>query len=65
MVLETDGSVIAGKVASHNMDEGSPLSEQVSTIFCILFKTCQVLFMLNWWEIFRQSVKLWQQRVNI
>ncbi|KAG5572830.1 hypothetical protein H5410_062596 [Solanum commersonii] len=28
MILETDGSVIAGKVASHNMDDGSPISEQ-------------------------------------
>lgn len=30
MILETDGSVIAGKVASHNMDDGSPISEQVT-----------------------------------
>ncbi|GER28397.1 coatomer subunit zeta-1 [Striga asiatica] len=28
IVLETDGSVIAGKVASHTMDDGAPLSEQ-------------------------------------
>ncbi|PIN22283.1 Vesicle coat complex COPI, zeta subunit [Handroanthus impetiginosus] len=28
IVLETDGNVIAGKVASHNMDDGAPLSEQ-------------------------------------
>ncbi|KAJ8539313.1 hypothetical protein K7X08_013565 [Anisodus acutangulus] len=30
MILETDGSVIAGKVASHNMDDRSPISEQVT-----------------------------------
>lgn len=30
MILETDGSVIGGKVASHNMDDGSPISEQVT-----------------------------------
>nr|XP_027123900.1 coatomer subunit zeta-1-like [Coffea arabica] len=28
IVLETDGSIIAGKVATHTMDDGSPLSEQ-------------------------------------
>ncbi|EPS65097.1 hypothetical protein M569_09682, partial [Genlisea aurea] len=28
IVLETDGSVIAGKVSSHSMDDGAPLSEQ-------------------------------------
>lgn len=28
MILETDGSIIAGKVATHTMDDGSPLSEQ-------------------------------------
>ncbi|XP_051119530.1 coatomer subunit zeta-1-like [Andrographis paniculata] len=28
IILETDGSVIAGKVASHTMDDGSPMSEQ-------------------------------------
>ncbi|XP_047342121.1 coatomer subunit zeta-1-like [Impatiens glandulifera] len=28
MILETDGSIIAGKVASHNMDETAPLAEQ-------------------------------------
>ncbi|GER53534.1 coatomer zeta1 subunit [Striga asiatica] len=28
IVLETDGSIIAGKVASHTMDDGAPLSEQ-------------------------------------
>ncbi|KAJ4950014.1 hypothetical protein NE237_026846 [Protea cynaroides] len=28
MVLETDAHVIAGKVASHSMDAGAPLSEQ-------------------------------------
>ncbi|KAF3625875.1 Coatomer subunit zeta-3 [Capsicum annuum] len=28
MVLETDGSIIAGKVSSHNLDDGAPLSEQ-------------------------------------
>ncbi|XP_042509334.1 coatomer subunit zeta-1-like isoform X2 [Macadamia integrifolia] len=28
MVLETDANVIAGKVASHSMDAGAPLSEQ-------------------------------------
>ncbi|XP_059303074.1 coatomer subunit zeta-1-like [Lycium ferocissimum] len=31
MVLETDGNVIAGKVSSHNMDDGAPLSEQTIT----------------------------------
>lgn len=29
MVLETDSNVIAGKVATHSMDAGAPLSEQV------------------------------------
>ncbi|XP_020548031.1 coatomer subunit zeta-1-like isoform X1 [Sesamum indicum] len=28
IVLETDGSIIAGKVASHSIDDNSPLSEQ-------------------------------------
>ncbi|KAL6585170.1 Coatomer subunit zeta-1 [Orobanche minor] len=28
IVLETDGSIIAGKVASHTTDDGAPLSEQ-------------------------------------
>ncbi|KAI3821115.1 hypothetical protein L1987_08672 [Smallanthus sonchifolius] len=28
MILETDGSMIVGKVATHNMDDGAPLSEQ-------------------------------------
>uniref|UniRef100_A0A3Q7FXH8 Coatomer subunit zeta n=1 Tax=Solanum lycopersicum TaxID=4081 RepID=A0A3Q7FXH8_SOLLC len=31
MVLETDGNTIAGKVSSHNMDDGAPLSEQTIT----------------------------------
>ncbi|CAN4086963.1 unnamed protein product [Withania somnifera] len=31
MVLETDGNIIAGKVSSHSMDEGAPLSEQTIT----------------------------------
>lgn len=30
MILETDGTIIAGKVASHTIDEAAPLSEQVS-----------------------------------
>lgn len=29
MILETDSSVIAGKVATHSMDADAPLSEQV------------------------------------
>lgn len=29
IILETDANVIAGKVASHSMDAGAPLSEQV------------------------------------
>ncbi|KAL3824466.1 hypothetical protein ACJIZ3_020495 [Penstemon smallii] len=28
IILETDGSTIAGKVATHNLDDGAPLSEQ-------------------------------------
>ncbi|XP_057475042.1 coatomer subunit zeta-1-like [Actinidia eriantha] len=28
MVLETDGSIIAGKVSTHSMDDASPLAEQ-------------------------------------
>ncbi|XP_062156494.1 coatomer subunit zeta-1-like isoform X2 [Alnus glutinosa] len=31
MVLETDASIIAGKVATHNMDADAPLSEQTIT----------------------------------
>ncbi|KAJ4958060.1 hypothetical protein NE237_025171 [Protea cynaroides] len=31
MILETDANVIAGKVASHTMDAGAPLSEQTIT----------------------------------
>ncbi|CAK9154246.1 unnamed protein product [Ilex paraguariensis] len=31
MILETDGSIIAGKVATHSMDDGAPLSEQTIT----------------------------------
>lgn len=29
MILETDPSIIAGKVATHTMDADAPLSEQV------------------------------------
>lgn len=29
IVLETDANVIAGKVATHSVDSGAPLSEQV------------------------------------
>ena len=29
IILETDANVIAGKVASHSIDSGAPLSEQV------------------------------------
>lgn len=32
IILETDGSIIAGKVATHNMDDGAPLSEQVMLV---------------------------------
>lgn len=32
MILETDGNMIAGKVATHNLDDGAPLSEQVHEI---------------------------------
>ncbi|KAL1548058.1 Coatomer subunit zeta-1 [Salvia divinorum] len=28
IILETDGSIIAGKVATHSVDDGAPLSEQ-------------------------------------
>ncbi|KAG6431488.1 hypothetical protein SASPL_109567 [Salvia splendens] len=28
IILETDGSIIAGKVATHSIDDGAPLSEQ-------------------------------------
>ncbi|GMI72334.1 hypothetical protein like AT1G60970 [Hibiscus trionum] len=31
VILETDANVIAGKVDSHNMDAGAPLSEQTIT----------------------------------
>ncbi|KAK3007446.1 hypothetical protein RJ639_014993 [Escallonia herrerae] len=31
MILETDGNIIAGKVATHSMDDGAPLSEQTIT----------------------------------
>ncbi|KAL0354531.1 UNVERIFIED_CONTAM: Coatomer subunit zeta-1 [Sesamum radiatum] len=31
IVLEIDGSIIAGKVASHSIDDNSPLSEQTIT----------------------------------
>ncbi|KAI3684180.1 hypothetical protein L6452_33400 [Arctium lappa] len=31
MILETDGNMIAGKVATHSMDDGAPLSEQTIT----------------------------------
>lgn len=31
MILETDANVIAGKVATHSMDAGAPLSEQTIT----------------------------------
>ncbi|KAK1362815.1 Coatomer subunit zeta [Heracleum sosnowskyi] len=31
VILETDGTIIAGKVASHTIDEGAPLSEQTIT----------------------------------
>lgn len=30
LILETDGTTIAGKVASHTIDESAPLSEQVT-----------------------------------
>ncbi|KAM0034648.1 putative Longin-like domain superfamily, AP complex, mu/sigma subunit, coatomer subunit zeta protein [Helianthus debilis subsp. tardiflorus] len=31
LILETDGNMIAGKVATHNLDDGAPLSEQTIT----------------------------------
>ncbi|XP_076905275.1 coatomer subunit zeta-1-like [Bidens hawaiensis] len=31
MILETVGNMIAGKVATHNLDDGAPLSEQTIT----------------------------------
>ncbi|KAK9281947.1 hypothetical protein L1049_004856 [Liquidambar formosana] len=31
MILETDANIIAGKVATHSMDAGAPLSEQTIT----------------------------------
>jgi hypothetical protein len=36
MVLETDASIIAGKVATHNMDADAPLSEQVMQLSIFL-----------------------------
>ncbi|KAJ0603436.1 putative Longin-like domain superfamily, AP complex, mu/sigma subunit, coatomer subunit zeta protein [Helianthus annuus] len=44
MILETDGNMIAGKVATHNLDDGAPLSEQVIpkskclALECVCFK---------------------------
>ncbi|KAI3716360.1 hypothetical protein L6452_23642 [Arctium lappa] len=32
MILEIDGNMIAGKVATHSLDEGSPLSEQLGSL---------------------------------
>lgn len=36
IILETDGSIIAGKVATHTMDDSAPLSEQVILQFSML-----------------------------
>lgn len=36
MILETDASVIAGKVATHTVDADAPLSEQVMQLSIFL-----------------------------
>lgn len=42
MVLETDPSIIAGKVATHTMDADAPLSEQVlQTLHLLAFSSNQ------------------------
>lgn len=38
IILETDANVIAGKVASHSVDAGAPLSEQVIILWSPLSK---------------------------
>ena len=43
IVLETDGSIIAGKVATHTMDDGSPLSEQVISFSYFLYHNLLLL----------------------
>ena len=43
MILETDGNMIAGKVATHSIDEGSPLSEQVNVNHNLYFGTSYAL----------------------
>lgn len=50
MVLETDGNIIAGKVSSHNMDDGAPLSEQVSDIFFLLLNLTLIMCMYTYVE---------------
>ena len=37
MILETDSSVIAGKVATHSMDADAPLSEQVMQLSLLAY----------------------------
>ncbi|GJT01897.1 hypothetical protein Tco_0823066 [Tanacetum coccineum] len=42
MILETDGNMIAGKVATHGIDGGSPLSQQVPKFSLKVFFFCEV-----------------------
>lgn len=44
MILETDSSVIAGKVATHSMDADAPLSEQVMQLSLFLLVPPLLLF---------------------
>ncbi|KAJ9537600.1 hypothetical protein OSB04_030333 [Centaurea solstitialis] len=47
MILETDGNMIAGKVATHSLDEGSPLSEQVNATPTTPFNLLQIMLRVN------------------
>ncbi|KAI3497577.1 hypothetical protein L1887_40299 [Cichorium endivia] len=42
MIVETDGNMIVGKVATHSIDEGSPLSEQMLLDF-LLPTNCPII----------------------
>ncbi|XWS49362.1 hypothetical protein CRYUN_Cryun13aG0157100 [Craigia yunnanensis] len=45
LILETDANVIAGKVASHSIDAGAPLSEQVLLVWYLQKNRKKSLFL--------------------
>lgn len=46
MILETDGNVIASKVATSSVDPAAPLSEQVMFLSFVFFDRSDVIIFL-------------------